>query len=50
MGVGVTMDDREERLKQTIAWLAYIKPRKRNPHKVEMVFVNGTAVFVPKSF
>lgn len=33
--------------KQTIAWLATLPARKKNPAKFQMMFINGQMVFMP---
>ena len=39
--------DCEHTKMQTIKWLATIPNDKKNPRKMQMVFVGGKAVFVP---
>lgn len=33
--------------KQTTAWLATLHPKKKNPRKFEMLFIDGHMVFMP---
>jgi hypothetical protein len=32
--------------KQTTAWLATLHPKKKNPRKFQMMFINGQMVFL----
>jgi hypothetical protein len=39
--------DDEYTRKQTTEWLKTVPPHKKNPRKMQMIFVGGKAVFVP---